>query len=123
MLVAKPLRTFKLRDWHIITCEVPLDNPHEFLNKDMWFYSSEQSRKAIRMEGISTAGDIEHNVYDFHYKGTVILPEEITDHSVITDAPFEQALERICPDGKSTLHYDQYLGPSGDRAEKQGADL
>ena len=121
MLVAKPLQAFKLKDRHIVTCEVPWNNPHALLNKDLWFYSSEHSRKPIRMEGISTATDVEQNVYDFHYKGAVILPEEITDHSVITDAPFEQALERISPDGKSMPHDDQHRGRWRDHVERQGA--
>jgi hypothetical protein len=100
MLVAKPLQVFKLKDREIVSCEVSSNNPQEFLNKDVWFYSSEHSRKPIRMEGISTASDAERNVYDFHYKGAVILPEEITDHSIISNAPFEQAFHRIYADGK-----------------------
>ena len=106
MLVAKPLQVFKLNGRDIVSCEVPWNNPHEFLNKDVWFYSSEHSRKPLRMEGISTASDIEHNVYDFHYKGALILPEDITDHSVITNAPFEQALDQINADGKEKRKED-----------------
>ena len=68
MLVAKPLQVFQLKDRPIISCEVLDNNPHEFLNQDVWFYSSAHSRKPIRIEGISTASDVEHNVYDFHYQ-------------------------------------------------------
>jgi hypothetical protein len=101
MLVAKPLQVFELKGRHIVSCEVLWNNPHEFLNKDVWFYSTEHSRRLIRIEGLSTASDVEHNVYDFHYGGTVILPDEITELSVISNVPFEQATDRIHPAGKN----------------------
>src|SRR5438132_13382972 len=100
MLVARPLHVFNLKGRQIVSCEVLWNNPHDFLDKEVCFYSSEHCPKRVRIEGLSTASDLERNVYDFHYSGTVILPEEITGHSVITDVPFKQAMERLCPMAK-----------------------
>lgn len=95
MLVAKPLQAFIIGKKCILSCEVAQENPYDFLNKEMWFYSSESRRKRIRVEGISTASDMEHSVYDFHYSGMVIVPEEITGRSIITDAEYQEAFEQI----------------------------
>jgi hypothetical protein len=97
MLVARPLQVFRIKGRQIVTCEVLWNNPHEFLNEEVWFYSPEHSPKRIRIEGLSTASDPESKVYDFHYSGMAIIEEEITEHSVITNASFKQAMERIRP--------------------------
>ncbi len=97
MLAAKPLQAFTIKNRHIVSCEILLDNPHDFLGKDVWFYSSEGNRRRISIQGLSTASDVERHVYDFHYTGAVILPEEITEHSVITDATYRQAQARLTP--------------------------
>ena len=95
MLVAKPLRAFAINDRQIVSCEILLDNPHDFLGKEMWFCASEGNRRQISIQGLSTASDVERHVYDFHYSGAVIMSEEITDHSVITDATYQQAIMRL----------------------------
>jgi hypothetical protein len=92
MLVAKPLHAFALKDRQIVSCEILLDNPHNFLGKEMWFYTSEDDGRQISIKGLSTASDVERHVYDFHYTGAVILPEEITEHSIISDATYREAL-------------------------------
>lgn len=97
MLVAKPLQAFAIKDRQIVSCEILLDNPNDFLEKEMWFYTSEGKRRQISIKGLSTASDVERHVYDFHYTGEVILPEEITEHSIITDATYQQALVRLLP--------------------------
>ena len=104
MLVAKPLQTFTLKGRNIVSCEVLEGNPHEFLNKEMWFFSTENNSKRLRIEGLSTASDLQHHVYDFHYTGTVILPEEITRGSVIADAMYPQAIVKLEPgsEGRGT---------------------
>ena len=73
-----------------MSCEVLLDNPHDFIGKEMWFYVSEGSRRRLLIKGRSTASEPSRHVYDFHYTGTVILPEEISELSIITDGEYQQ---------------------------------
>ncbi len=100
MLAARVVQAFTIGKRHILSCEVPQGNPHSFLNKEMWFFSSQSNRKQVRVEGISTANDVELSLYDFHYSGTVILPEEITRDSVLTDAGYYEAVDSLCPPQK-----------------------
>jgi hypothetical protein len=90
MLIAKPLSCFLLKERRIVSCKVLQGNPHEFLNKEVSFYSTEGHVKKIRIEGLSTASDLEHDIYDYLYTGAVIFPEEIGNGSVISDGTYSQ---------------------------------
>ena len=96
MLVAKPLQAFTIGMKRVVSCKIPQDNPQDFLGKDVWFFSSQHNRKRIRLEGLSTASDIQGSIYDLHYVGCVILPEEISNRSVITDREYQEAVDRLC---------------------------
>ncbi len=87
MSVAKPLRVFTLGKRRILTCLVQEGNPFVFLNKEVLLVTPTVCEKKIRIEGVSTASDVEKDVYDFLYTGDEIEPRDISAESELRLLP------------------------------------
>lgn len=84
MLKAKPIEVFKLGNKRIVTCQLAGENPMDFLDLDLAFYAHGQLAGRIRFVGVSTASDVDRQVFDFSYSGDEILPEQLDEQSFIT---------------------------------------
>ncbi|HIC89450.1 MAG TPA: hypothetical protein EYP04_08615 [Anaerolineae bacterium] len=85
MIRAKPLEAFTVGERRVISCKVLQGGPYEFVGKELVFVRGGIGWKRIRIEGVSTAGDLERGVYDFQYSGDVIQRRDLTSDCVITD--------------------------------------
>ena len=95
MLLAKPMQAFSLQGKQVLVCHVPAENPNTFVGKDLWFYTSCGGAQQIRIEGISTASNPRNLIFDFHYSGGEISPDEITEGSLLADGPLEKARREL----------------------------
>jgi hypothetical protein len=95
MLVARPLKAFRLGVKKVVVCQVGEANPNDFLGKDLWFYSEGRQSGRIKIKGVSTATQNEGGPFDFSYSGDEILPEQLGGSSLLADGRYEEAIQDL----------------------------
>ena len=84
MITIRPLRSFSVGNRRILTCRILGGNPFSIVGRKYILLGSGPTRK-IEIEGISTASDIENDVYDLLYSGDTINPDQINESSLLQE--------------------------------------
>ena len=84
MLTIRPLQSFSIGNRCVLTCHIKGGNPLSIIGKEYVFIGSGPTKR-IRIEGVSTASDIENDVYDLLYSGDTINPNQINDSSLLQE--------------------------------------
>jgi len=84
MLLAKPLKVFRLAGRSILTCQVNEGNPLQQIGSDLSLMTGEGEERRIRIEGVSTATKPNSDIYDLHVSGDEIDERDIDTTSLIS---------------------------------------
>ena len=92
MLILRPTASFTLGDRQIVSCHVLRGDPLCALDRELIFYPSPETRRTIRITGISTAGEGDRTAYDLKYEGDPISGDELTDEAILADVEYQTAI-------------------------------